>query len=307
MSTNFKHTAEELRREVEQILQRVGILCRVFARGKDMRSLDSKLGREPGKYAVGSKLIQDAIGIRVAVYFAEDVDIVAALLNQEFKHRIDSSTVDLPKADQFAVTRHNLIFDVPADLLEDMRRSIGKNPIDTTFEVQLRSILSEGWHEVEHDLRYKSKENWENQEDLSRALNGIIATIETSEWTMRKIFDDLAYRNYKGKRWAEMLHNRMRMRTAPALSAELCSLFDEDNEIAKATFRINRKRIIFFLNSLRPTLPVTLDNIVYAWNHLDIEDERISNLTPSFVSDALGPAKTRNSTAEAEVSSILLH
>lgn len=302
MATNFKYTAEELRREVEQILQRVGILCRVFARGKDTRSLESKLDREPGKYVSGGKLIQDAIGIRVAVYFTEDVEIVAALLTKEFRHKAHSSTVDLPKTDQFAVTRHNLIFEVPDGLIGDMRRSIGASPIDTTFEVQLRSILSEGWHEVEHDLRYKSKENWAQQDDLSRALNGIIATIETSEWTMRKIFDDLAYRNYKGGRWPEMLHIKVRMRTAPTLSPELCSLFDSDNEIAKLVFRIDRKKIIFFMNTVRPTLPVTLDNIVYSWNYLEISDERITNLTPTFVRDALGPIENRGRLIAMEAS-----
>lgn len=290
MATSFKHTAENLRREVEQILQRVGILCRVFARGKESQSLSEKLAREPGKYTLGGKLIQDAIGIRVAVYFAEDVDIVAKLLEKEFRHKIDSSTVDLPKNDQFAVTRHNLVFEVPEDFREDMRRSIGTSPVDMTFEVQLRSILSEGWHEVEHDLRYKSRDNWERQDDLSRALNGIIATIETSEWTMRKIFDDLAYRNYKGGRWAEMLHNRMRMRTSPQLSLQICSLFNEDTELAKAVFRIERSKLIFFLNKIRPTLPLTLDNIVYAWNRLELSDERISRLTPSFVAEAMSSA-----------------
>lgn len=288
MSTNFKHTAEILRREVEQILQRVGILCRVFARGKDGRSIESKLLREPGKYLKGAKLIQDAIGIRVAVYFAEDVEIVAKLLCKEFHHRADSSTVDLPKTDQFAVTRHNLIFNVPEESLEDMQRSIGSVPIDTTFEVQLRSILSEGWHEVEHDLRYKSKDNWVKQDDLGRALNGIIATIETSEWTMRKIFDDLAYRNYRNGLWPEMLHNKLRMRTAPELSSSLCELFNEDNELAKSVFRVDRKEIIFFLNSTRPTLPITLDNIVYAWNHVELKNEKINLLTPKFILDAMG-------------------
>lgn len=288
MATDFRHTAEDLRREVESILQRVGILCRVFSRGKERRSLDSKLAREPGKYAVGKKLVQDAIGVRVVVYFSEDVEIVAKLLCKEFQHDVKSSTVDLPSTDQFAVTRHNLIFSIPDQYSQDMKKSIGTYPIDETFEVQLRSILSEGWHEVEHDLRYKSKENWEGHGDLGRALNGIIATIETSEWTMRKIFDDLAYRNYKSKKWPQMLHNKVRVRTEPHLSDGICAILDADLELAKLVSRIDRKAVIFFLNELRPTLPLTLDNIVYVWNHLFIRDERITGLTPDFIKETLG-------------------
>ncbi|MBK7959276.1 MAG: hypothetical protein IPK03_14995 [Bacteroidetes bacterium] len=33
---------------------------------------------------------------------------------------------------------------------------VNNSLVDSTFEVQLRTILSEGWHEIDHDLRYKS-------------------------------------------------------------------------------------------------------------------------------------------------------
>lgn len=287
MATNFRHSAEYIRRDIEAILDRVGILCRVFARGKENSSLKKKFEREPGKYSNGGKLVQDAIGVRVVLYFAEDVDIVSRLLEKEFVIDRESSTIDLPKTDQFAVTRHNLIYKVPNQHSDDVKRCIGTAPIDSTFEIQLRSILSEGWHEVEHDLRYKSKKNWETQEDLGRALNGIIATIETAEWSMRKIFDDLAYRNYKCQKWPEMLHNRIRMRAEPILSDEICKIFNEDNEIAKKIFRIDRRKVIFLFNSIRPTLPISLDNIVYIWNYLGPMEERITSITPSFVLETL--------------------
>lgn len=85
----------------------------------------------------------------------------------------------LQNTDQFTVNRHNLVFKVPDVYSNEIGIAIRNRPIDTTFELQLRSILSEGWHEVDHDLRYKSKSNWINQGDLSRALNGIMATLET--------------------------------------------------------------------------------------------------------------------------------
>ncbi|MYM25374.1 RelA/SpoT family protein [Duganella sp. FT135W] len=287
MATNFRHSAENIRREVETILQRAGILCRVFARGKDEQSLRKKLERESGKYSRDGKMIQDAIGIRVALYFSEDVEIVAGLLDKEFNIDRASSTVDVPKADQFAVTRHNLIFTVPEQHSGDVTKAIGSLPIDKTFEVQLRSILSEGWHEVEHDLRYKSKKNWESQPDLSRALNGIMATIETAEWSMRKIFDDLAYRNYKCRKWPEMLHNKIRMRVEPHLSAPLCVLFDADLDLAKAIFRIDRVAVMSVLNRARPTLPINLDNLVYIWNYISVRNSKINELTPKFIVDTL--------------------
>jgi ppGpp synthetase/RelA/SpoT-type nucleotidyltranferase len=33
--------------------------------------------------------------------------------------------------------------------------------VDNTFEIQFRTTLSEGWHEVDHLMRYKCKPDWE--------------------------------------------------------------------------------------------------------------------------------------------------
>lgn len=283
MEDNFRHLAEQLRREIEIKLQRIGILCRVFGRGKLDKSLSKKILKDPTKYRAGGKMVQDAIGIRVALYFVEDIEIVASILSSQFIQDTNSSTIDLPAADKFTVSRHNLVFKIPNEHHKDMLRSIGNKPIDTTFEVQLRSILSEGWHEVDHDLRYKCKENWAGQEDLSRALNGIMATLETTEWSMKRIFDDLAYRHYKQKKWSAMLHNKIRMRADPCLSETLTQYLNQNEEFAKEVFRINRRKVIERFHTLKPSMPVTLDNIVYVWNHIGPKNSEISTQTPELI------------------------
>jgi ppGpp synthetase/RelA/SpoT-type nucleotidyltranferase len=293
MDSNFTSTAELVRRDVEGILLRVGLLCRVFGRGKNRQSLDLKLSKESGKYTVNGRHIQDAIGIRVALYFSEDIEIVQQLLTSKFSLDVRSSTIDLPSTDQFTVARHNLIFQIPTDYLTDMQRAIGHMPIDTTFELQLRSILSEGWHEVDHDLRYKSKENWIGQDDLSRALNGIMATLETSEWSMRKIFDDLAYRQYKNRNWAAMIHCKVRMRASPQLSQHLSNLMDDDGEFAKEILQINRKRVIHCIAHLPFKIPISLDNVVYVWNHIGPKNSLVHDVTPELILQALEETVTR--------------
>lgn len=287
MESNFKHVSEYIRREIESISNKAGLLCRVFARGKSFKSLKSKIDREQGKYSVGGRLVQDAIGIRVALYFEEDVDIISDLISSSFEVDAVASTVDYHANDQFNVTRHNLILAVPDQYIEDMRRTIGTLPVDTTFEVQLRSILSEGWHEVDHDLRYKSKSSWVGQDDLSRALNGILATLETAEWSMRRIFDDLAYRHYKSGNWEQMLHTKVRMRVEPKISVHLLDILNSDNEFAKNVFRISRKRVIRRIAKVVPGIPLSLDNIIYVWNYLGPRDKAVLALTPVVIRDAL--------------------
>lgn len=63
----------------------------------------------------------------------------------------------------FMPTRLNLIFRMDdfcsrelVNVLKDID-GIDSSLIDCTYEIQLRTVLSEGWHEVEHDLRYKCR------------------------------------------------------------------------------------------------------------------------------------------------------
>lgn len=279
----YRRVAEDLRREIEGFLTSIGLLCRVFARGKSAQSIRNKEAMNPGKYTLDGKLIQDAVGIRVVLYFPEDVLIVENLLRAKFICDEKSTTVDVPETDVFSVSRHNLIFCIPDRLKLDMTIATDTSPIDATFEVQIRTILSEGWHEVEHDLRYKRKTDWNGHGDLSRNLNGVVASLETAEWSMRKIFDDLAYRHYRNGNWEAMLNNALRMRVIPNLSLEICQVLDKDRNSAKGLLRINRPKLFHTLAGLAPKIPVTLDNMVYVWAHNSPQPSNLTKLIPDFL------------------------
>lgn len=284
---NLKSTAEELRREIEAVLSDIGILCRVFGRSKSDASLKEKLEKIPEKYQLGHKLIQDLIGIRVVLYFQEDIEIVKKILCDKYLFDLKSSTIDLPENDQFSVTRYNLIYKLPETYISDFDRQVKNQPVDTTFELQLRTILSEGWHEVDHDLRYKCKDNWDSQLDLSRAFNSISATLEISEWSMRKIFDDLAYRHYKAKNWSAMMHNKLRLRVQSNLSDEIKVFFDSNGSAAKDMLRVDRADLINSIYRIKVKIPINLDNIVYVWNHNFLRHPELSSLTPDVLLELL--------------------
>lgn len=285
MRSKYGHIAEEMRREIEDLLSSVGILFRVFARGKDPASLSSKLMREPGKYQLGGKLIQDSIGIRVALYFPDDIPIVKSILESRFECDQSASTIDRPESDQFSVTRYNLVFRLTNEAEDSFARIKGNDPLDSTFEVQLRSILSEGWHEVEHDLRYKASENWSGHDDLSRVLNGIVATLETSEWNMGKVFEELAYRHYKSLNWQGMLPSILRMRLKGVITEPIINALNSDMQVAKDLLRINRPQLLRLLSRAKPKLPVTPDNVILFWNATGPRHDCLISLTPVVVSD----------------------
>ena len=286
MRSQYAHTAEEIRREIEELLSGIGLLFRVFARGKNPTSLTKKLTQEPGKYAIGGKLIQDVIGVRVALYFPDDIPIVKSILESKFKLNSAASTIDTPGSDQFSVTRYNLVFQLPIEAAENLIRGSKGAPIDATFEVQLRSILSEGWHEVEHDLRYKAKEDWSGHEDLSRVLNGIVAILETSEWSMGKLFDELAFRHYKAKNWNAMLPSLLRMRLRGPISEEIAVVLSANTAAAKELSRIDRAKLLKNFSRTKPKIPVTSDNVIFLWNSTGPRYECLTSITPLVVIEA---------------------
>ncbi len=287
MESDFRHVAESIRREIEELLQKCGILFRAFGRGKTNQSITQKFDKVSGKYAIGKRLMQDAVGIRIAFYFFEDTLIVERLLKERYEIDLAASSIDQLKPDQFAVSRHNLIFRMPSTLIDEMQRFLLNRPIDFTFEVQLRSILSEGWHEVDHDLRYKCKENWNDQADLDRSLNGILATLETSEWAMKKIFDDLTYRHYKNRNWPAMLHNKFRMRTTPRLNENLCEMLSKEPDLAKDILRTNRSSVITALARATPKIPVNLENLLFIANCVGPQRQELLLVSPEIILSAI--------------------
>lgn len=283
----FARVADALRREIEQELSSIGLLCRVFGRGKSAHSLTKKIDTVPNKYGIGKKLIQDAIGLRVVVYFPEDVQIVENVLKEKYHCDEGSSTIDRPTDTFFSVSRYNLVFRLPNTYDRDVPEPSEAVPVDRSFEVQIRTILSEGWHEVEHDLRYKRKDDWIGHDDMSRGLNGVVATLETAEWSMRKIFDDLAYKHYKNGRWDAMLHSVLRMRIAAPLSQRVCRLLDLDSDMARRLVRIKRADIFYSLVKLAPRIPLTADNLVFLWNHKSVKNAALTELTPQIISETI--------------------
>ena len=282
-NNNENRIAKRLQITIEKELDRIGVLSRVFSRAKSTASLDAKISNSPGKYSSDGKKIQDLFGIRVAVYFPDDSALAQKAIANVFKHDVESSTIDTPENDIFSATRCNLIFKLPQEISVESLVLQSRELVDSTFEVQFRTILSEGWHEVEHDLRYKCKEDWENHSDLSRALNGIYASLETADWSMMKLFEELAYRHYKSSEWSQMVRTKFRLRAGGSLSSNIREILDAEPVIGKSLYRVNRSKFLTKLLEDKVTLPTTLDNIVYLCNQYYFKSDLITKITPEAI------------------------
>lgn len=279
MNDNYEQVLlKRLHNRVEDELSRLGLLFRVFSRSKTEQSITNKINKKgKGYYSSQGKKIQDLYGLRIALYFPDDLKIGQRALEKSFK--LISKEVDSPDTSLFEATRCNFVFELPLDISSESS-ILSSNPlVDNTFEVQFRTVLSEGWHEVEHDLRYKCKNDWEKHNDLSRALNGVFASLETSEWAMMRLFEEITYRHYKASEWAPMIRNKFRLRTGNELNADIENIINV-NSLGKEIYRLNRMKFILTILNKNINIPININTLVYIANYYFLKDERLTSITP---------------------------
>ncbi|USA54628.1 hypothetical protein NDN13_05390 [Acinetobacter sp. C32I] len=285
-NTHYQRILNILTQQIEGEFNKIGLLYRLFGRVKSPNSLQSKLDLKPGKYQPddGGKKIQDVIGLRITLYFTDDIDITIEILKKIFKWDQDSSNIDDYSQSTFDATKCNLIFGLPQELCTSKYLD-NEGLCDNTFEIQIRTVFSEGWHEVEHDLRYKHKEDWNDFNESYRTLNGFLASLETIDWGILQLLSDLTWKHYKNKNWEAMLRNKMRVRiTNPTenLDSKIIDILNADPAgIGKQIFRSNRKKILHFIFEHKLQIPLTLNNLIYIINEVENLNPNITKLTPT--------------------------
>lgn len=303
-------TSNILNKIIEDIktpLNKIGIFYRIYGRSKRKDSIENKISlakqkKDPyGEISAKTgklKKMQDFYGIRIVLYFSDDVKIVHKILSSIFTERKeDSETHDLEGEaykDTFKPVRYNVIYSIPEKYRFSAKTLFGDeewdNLVDSTFEVQIRTTLSEGWYEVEHDLRYKNQDDWISHDAEWRQLNGILAALETNDWAMIQIFDTLAYKLYHEHAWEAMLRLKLRIRvsTQEKLSEDIITLFNNNIDLAKKFIRFNRSKMLEEMNNRGFYYPLCLDNIVQFINLIDnTPNEELLKITTNIMKDEM--------------------
>ena len=283
-----EHIIKEIENRLKDNLSHCGFMFHIFSRVKSTESINIKLSKKAELYRQEGKKMQDFLALRITLYFSDDVEIVHQYL-KSMPNFLDES-VDTAEVDRFCPKRLNLILRVPEKFKQEMNLAISqteyKDLIDDTYEIQIRTILSEGWHEVEHDLRYKCKEEWEDFNEESRLLNGIYATLESAEWSMLTLFDRLAYSHYKKENWNCMMRNKKRIRFADkSHSEETINYLNENKAVAKSLFRVNRSNVMKLMMEKGFRFPLTYDTMLHLLNHLGVSDKKLALLADKALQD----------------------
>lgn len=271
----------EIKKSIESKLNRCGLFYRLFARPKTSQSVLDKIDKKG--YTTDGKKLQDLIGFRIVLYFKDDINLCVSIIRQDFN--VLDEVRDPEEEDSFKPIRLNIVCKLPQNLVSQFESAIWEYPIDQTFEIQIRTIFSEGWHEVEHDLRYKNQVEWVGHDDLSRSLNGIYATLETCDWAIINLFQSKAYMHYKNKEWEAMLRNQLRIRfDHKQLGSEIITILNSKPETAKNLFRVDRQFLLQILSDDgKLPLPLTMDNVLFVINGFFMKDDDLLCMTPDYI------------------------
>jgi putative GTP pyrophosphokinase len=278
VSYNLDRIAKDILVELESDLERVGIMHRIFFRCKSPDSIAHKINKK--SYDGEITFLRDLIGLRINVYFVDDLAIVGKIVKRRFEKMEEE--IDQNSETEFRPVRINYVFKLPDNYEKEFKEVVTDKRIDCSFELQLRTVLSEGWHEVEHDLRYKQKDHWVDHQDLSRVFNGILASLETNDWSVLSMLDKLAYRHYKIRNWDAMVRTKVRLRTKNEhpLSEKIVDILNSNSDAAKKIYRLDRATLLDDLFSSDIRFPLTVDNLVYFINAKYVGSAELSEITP---------------------------
>lgn len=193
---SLKQVASSTELAIKDELRKFNLeLHHVAARVKELPSAIAKVRAR--QYGRPSWQLTDQIGVRVIVYYPEDVDRVANALRSKFEvdeYRSVDKRREL-QLRQFGYRSLHILIRLGKELPPQLQKHFSRFWI----EVQIRSILEHAWAEIEHEICYKSGITFPN--DLLRrfsALAGSLEILDQQFSTLRhereKLFDDLVAR-----------------------------------------------------------------------------------------------------------------
>lgn len=269
---------QDLKRIISDRLEQCGLYYRVFSRIKTASSMAHKF--EMKDYGEGNRKLQDLIGVRVNLYFDDDVDICKKIMENTFD-LIDWSTSEISD-EEFKPTKLNGVCRLPEYLRSEISPETWEMYIDDTFEIQIKTMFFVGWHEIEHDMRYKGEELWKNYNGFSRYFNSILATLELCDKSMVTLFEDLGHSLYKSGRWSDMIKSHFRLKLGEGvLYPEVEQVLNEDVEqqvenLAKRIYKTSKQTLVDQLLRRSRKIPINVNTIIALLNDSQFHDSRLT-------------------------------
>lgn len=130
--------------------------------------------REDGtlKYEHPFEQVQDLVGVRVVVFYKQDVDVVSDIIEKYFR-RIEKRDVIPDQESGFGYIGKHFVLSVPGDVVPD---DADASKLPKFFELQIKTLFQHAWSEASHDLAYKP------DNELSSHQQRLVAFTAAQAW-----------------------------------------------------------------------------------------------------------------------------
>jgi putative GTP pyrophosphokinase len=147
---------DALERLIRQVLAQAAIdVSQLEARTKAVDSFSEKIVRKAEKYREPLSEVTDLVGLRVILYYPDDVRAVGALIENEFDVDWGRSFRQDPDAepDRFGYRSDHYVVRLTQQrcALPEWKRFDGY-----CAEIQVRTVMQHAWAAVDHKIRYKA-------------------------------------------------------------------------------------------------------------------------------------------------------
>ncbi|CAI3939139.1 ppGpp synthetase catalytic domain (RelA/SpoT-type nucleotidyltranferase) (YjbM) (PDB:5F2V) [Commensalibacter communis] len=191
----YHNLAKLVSDQCEKMLQERGIRAIVTFRAKKAKSLKEKIYQrhKTKKYQSEQDIREDIVdlaGVRIALYFPKDRELIDNLLKDVFIV-IEERLFPKSETDNIQDKTRNIFNGYHANhyrimLNPETLEDKNKHFLNHIVEIQVASILMHAWSEVNHDLAYKPSSGALSDQELS-ILDGLNGLVLTGEVLLRQL------------------------------------------------------------------------------------------------------------------------
>ena len=152
--SDYLELGDVVHNRLDEMVQEAGLsILGIEHRIKTVKSLAGKLERKGEDYYRKLEDLTDLVGARIICFFADEVDVLGKLVEQNFQVDPENSYDKraLMKADSFGYLSLHYVCSLTPDMGYPEKICYKK------FEIQIRTNLQHTWSAIEHDLGYKSE------------------------------------------------------------------------------------------------------------------------------------------------------
>ncbi|MFY4781604.1 GTP pyrophosphokinase [Aliarcobacter butzleri] len=181
---NYHRARENISEALEEYLKENNIsFVTIESRIKDFESFYEKISRK--KYSNPFEENEDFCGIRIILYFQDDIEKVNKIIENNFIIEESENKSNKLEDNEFGYRSNHLIIKVK-DFWCVTPNYRGLENIK--IELQIRTVLMHTWAAIEHKLGYKS--NQELPKNLKRKLYLMSAQLENADMQFQEIKND---------------------------------------------------------------------------------------------------------------------